>query len=482
MKPKVYIRVDGNAQIGLGHLVRCIALAQMLKSDFEISFVCKKIPENNVNEIKALSFNLIIIKSEKTFISLVQNDTIVVLDSYDLDSDYQKIIKDKGCKLVCIDDLHDKVFFADLIINHAPNIDPIDYQAQIYTQYALGLDYVLLRPVFLNKAKQPTVNQVIQTAFVCFGGSDTKNITQTVVNILIGDTRFTKIIVVTGAAYNYLNKLKESIGNNTRVVLYHAIDSETMCNLIADADLAIVPSSGILQEAIAVGCKIVSGMYVENQKDIFNNYKALGAFESAGYFSDSELLNAIDNSFKNEIIFRKKLIDGESGNRILKYFKQLLIEEEVLLKNVKESDLLKTFEWAGNAEIRKYFFNTRPVKFDEHKNWFLNKLNDNNCFYYMGVLHSEIFGSVRFDIEGNKAVISYVVDPLYQNRGLGTILLKKGLDLFICQFTGKISFVYGEAFFENIASFKIFKKLGYTTEVGSSTNIVKFKKTIQSLF
>jgi len=36
MLHKIYIRADGGKEIGLGHLVRCFALALMLKDDFEI--------------------------------------------------------------------------------------------------------------------------------------------------------------------------------------------------------------------------------------------------------------------------------------------------------------------------------------------------------------------------------------------------------------------------------------------------------------
>ena len=42
---------------------------------------------------------------------------IVVLDGYHFDTNYQTKIKQKGCKLVCIDDLHDKHFVADIIIH-----------------------------------------------------------------------------------------------------------------------------------------------------------------------------------------------------------------------------------------------------------------------------------------------------------------------------------------------------------------------------
>ncbi len=58
---------------------------------------------------------------------------IVVLDGYHFGTNYQKQIKLKGAKLVCIDDMHDKEFVADLIINHIPRITPQDYNVQPFT-------------------------------------------------------------------------------------------------------------------------------------------------------------------------------------------------------------------------------------------------------------------------------------------------------------------------------------------------------------
>jgi UDP-2,4-diacetamido-2,4,6-trideoxy-beta-L-altropyranose hydrolase len=475
---KVVFRVDGSVQIGLGHLVRCMAMAQMLDNDFEISFVCKEIPVDIIKEIKELRYNLSIIENEDFFFNQLRDDTIVVLDHYDLGSDYQKSIKDKGCILVCIDDIYDKEFFADLIINNAPNINPLDYKAQTYTQFALGLDYVLLRPVFLSKAKARKITKVVETVFLCFGGSDIKNITKTVVEVLQNDARFKKVIIVAGGAYNYLADLKNTISTDKRFFLYHSIDGKTMSDLMAEAELAIVPCSGILQEVLTTGCKVVSGMYVENQKYMFENYKALGAFESAGNFSKEDILLAINRSCVGVTEFHNRYIDGKSGDRILKFFKQFKFADEVFLRNANESDLLKTFEWASNPEVRKFSFNTRPVGFKEHEDWFANKLKDDDCFYYIGVWIDKIFGSIRFDIDGEKAIISYLVDPLYQNKGLGTVLLKRGLDLLLTQSGKELSSVCGEVLFENMASIKIFQNMGYTLEVNSLVNLVKFKKDI----
>lgn len=476
-RPAIFFRVDANTTIGLGHVVRCIALAQMLQKEFTITFAAREIPAGTGTDIQQLGFNLFLLENEENFIALLKKNDIVVLDHYGLDSAYQKSVKDKGSRLVCIDDLHDKEFFADLIINHAPGIDATDYHSKPYTQFALGLDYVLLRPPFLNS---PGLSEAKpDSVFVCFGGADPKNITQLVTAILKDDKRFKSITIVAGTAYQYMDELKLSIADDPRFNLFHSITPEVMRDLMAAAELAIVPASGILQEVLAAGRQVISGMYVENQKNFFEKYKALDYFISAEYFSKEAIVKAVDLFFKSPVKLNKRLVDGKSGIRLLKYFKQFQTEDKVLLREALESDLLKTFEWAANSEVRRFSFNKGTIDFEGHKKWFLAKLNDKHCFYYLGELEQKVFGSIRFDMDGNTANISYLVDPGFQNRGLGTVLLKKGLDLLLTQSDENISTICGEVLSENTASVKVFQKLGYGVEFNSSTNFVKFSKRIR---
>lgn len=321
---QVFFRVDGDAKIGLGHLVRCIALAQMLQSSFSITFISKKIPQGIVNQLKHLGIDLQQIKEEGDFLNYLTGNEIVVIDHYGLGTEYQRELKAKKSKLVCIDDVHDKTFFADLIINHAPGVKSTDYSAQAYTRFALGLDYVLLRPEFLKRAETAPNRKYIETAFICFGGSDPKNITQVVIDILKVDNRFKEIIVVIGTSYDYTKTLKLSIKQDDRFKIYHAVNADEMCDLILLAQLAIVPASGILQEAISLNTKIISGMYVDNQKFIFENYRQINAFESAGDFQPDKIVSAINRCFQNQVHFTgQRLIDGKSGKRLLDIFKSL---------------------------------------------------------------------------------------------------------------------------------------------------------------
>ena len=127
MKQKVYIRTDGSPEIGLGHVVRCVSLAHMLKNDFTIHFFVLEIPDSLKNEITQNGWDVTFIDRESDFLNKLTGNEIVVIDGYQFDSEYQKEIKSKGCKLVCIDDFHDQHFYADLVINHAPGVSKDDY-------------------------------------------------------------------------------------------------------------------------------------------------------------------------------------------------------------------------------------------------------------------------------------------------------------------------------------------------------------------
>ena len=68
-----------------------------------------------------------------------------------------------------------------------------------------------------------------------------------------------------------------------------------MLKTMLEADLAILPASGILLEALAAGCRVISGRYAENQKLVYENYKNAGLFFDAGNFEPEEIREAINH-------------------------------------------------------------------------------------------------------------------------------------------------------------------------------------------
>ena len=450
MKPEIYIRADGSSKIGLGHIVRCTALAHMLKEHFKITFISKEIPEQNKADLKKAGFEFMIINTEEDFLKILDSDKIVVLDGYDFDTDYQKKIKSKGCKLACIDDLHDKEFFADLIINHAPGVKPEDYKAQFYTQFALGLDYALLRPAFLNQAKKERKIESVEKVLICFGGADFKNLTESTLQTVLQFKEFKNIVVVTGTSYTYLESLDKILKSDIRIEHFHSISEEKMLTLLTDADLAIVPTSGILFETLAAGCKIVSGMYVENQQILFEQFKVLKAFESAEYFGSGDLQVAISKVLKNTL-YQTKLIDGQSGKQILDRILYLASN----IREVKKTDCELLFEWANNSEVRKNAISKELIIFENHVNWFNSKLNSTNSKMFILEFNDVPVGQIRYDKQHDDWLIDYSVDSKYRGFGFGKMLVEKTLDFFKEE---KISAAVKK---ENIASENVFKSLKF---------------------
>jgi UDP-2,4-diacetamido-2,4,6-trideoxy-beta-L-altropyranose hydrolase len=324
MKPKVYIRADGDAEIGLGHLVRCMALAHMLKSDFDIYFICKEAPQNIVNKIKS-NFYLLMIKEEKDILKIIKDNDIVVLDGYDFDSEYQKLIKSVGCKLICIDDMHHTHFFADVVINHAPAASIAQYSAENYTKFYLGLKYALLRDEFLQIANKEKQIFQINNVLICFGGSDSNNITLKVLKAVLKAEKFEKINVIVGESYNHYKELIKFTSDHLNVCCYHAIEAPKMLAIMKSCEFAIVPSSTISLECCFAKMIILTGITSENQQDIHKGLKELPFVKSINDFNNVNIQVLI-----NEIISIKKLFKeftipemGISHGSIVNIFKSL---------------------------------------------------------------------------------------------------------------------------------------------------------------
>lgn len=329
MKPEIFIRTDGSVDIGMGHLVRCTALAHMLKDDFNITFVCKLIPDEIKASLAENKFNLHLINEENDFLSLIESGNIVVLDGYHFTSDFQKEIKKRDIRLVCIDDGHDKELYTDLIINQIPGLEPKNFKAQPYTQFALGLDYALLRPSFIDQARNDRKIEKIETIMICFGGSDYKNFTESTLKIVSEYSEFKKIIVITGPVYQHLDALNRFLGSSNRILHYHSVDQYKMVKLMTEAELAIVPSSSILIEAIACGMITITGFNVDNQVEFHNvikneeNIYSLGDMEEDFKKKLNMLLNSVIlGKVSNRNDLRLKI--SNANINILNSFRRLL--------------------------------------------------------------------------------------------------------------------------------------------------------------
>ena len=274
MKKKIYFRADGNNDIGFGHVTRSLALADMLKDQFECIFSTRFVNEYIIEQIEKSCSSYIKLKEENSdhfdeFLTFINKKDIVVLDNYFFTTDYQKKIKSIGCKLVCIDDMHDKHYVSDVVINHAPGLTENQFSKEIYTDLCLGLDYALLRKPFLNVTPRMRIEQ--KRCLVFIGGADKHNISTNIVNLL-KDVESVKIIdVIIGSSFLFFKELENVINmSKIEINIFSNLSSGGIVERMNIADFGILPASSVSLEAISLGMPFIVGYYADNQKEYYN--------------------------------------------------------------------------------------------------------------------------------------------------------------------------------------------------------------------
>ncbi|MBU7006380.1 UDP-2 [Peptococcaceae bacterium DYL19] len=284
-KIKVVFRADGGPQLGMGHIMRCLALAKAIQDaaleqmpghaargeNVEIMFitaqnsaVSRLIAENGYKVIGIQRSNPVgeIAKVKEI---LEKHDTnIVITDSYSVDRDYLEQIGCAADLVVSIDDLNQIIFTSDLVINGNVYATGMDYQSgSSDTEFLLGTDYVLLRDEFVQKGDR-TLKREVNNVLVSVGGSDPLNLTPKIVQALDevpGDFE-TKVII--GPGFQNLKKIAEFAGKvRNPVELLHNV--KNMAALMMSSDLAVTAGGTTLYELSCTGTPAVVLLQADNQ-------------------------------------------------------------------------------------------------------------------------------------------------------------------------------------------------------------------------
>ena len=285
-KPTIFFRADASSQIGYGHFIRSLALAEMLKNDFAIYFATVNPTDYQLNELSTICQCIPLNASShfEDFLSLLKGNEIVVTDNYFFTTEYQQKIKDKGCKLVCIDDIHDKHYVADIVINHGVD-DPSLFSVEPYTDLCLGIRWALLRKPFIEASPISFAkNEIIKNIVISFGGVDYHDITNMTIKRLKALRPEIRIDAIIGGGYS------GNIENSDKIRFHRTVSAQQVANLFRQCDLAILSASTVCLEAIACKAKVAAGYYVDNQLDFYN------------YLVKNNLIYGLDNLLNTNVI------------------------------------------------------------------------------------------------------------------------------------------------------------------------------------
>ena len=326
---KILFGVEATPELGSGHLMRCLALAEKFResiSDVEITFITSS---NAVGgQVKRYDHKLINLPSSKNMIEEIGyyekylKKAIFITDIPNIPEDYLKTLKKKVCLLVSIDDGSDTAFYSDILIN--PNLNPnINHSYSSRTQYYSGAKYVILKKAFGKYAvKKKQIRRGVKSLFICFGGSDRNNITKKIVN-MIREVEV-NITVVIGIIYPYYNELVKDIKEHRNIQIKR--NAHNMDELIYDADLAIISGGTLLYETCAIGIPaivICQNQEQNRESEFFAENKAtinLGIFDNIDEdTARNAVIKLISDYDKRELLSKnaRQLIDGRGADRIV---------------------------------------------------------------------------------------------------------------------------------------------------------------------
>jgi len=469
-KRRVILRADGNSQIGLGHVVRSLALAAMLREEFECVFAIQAPSEELQSQIRQVCEGLIILTRCETtaeryiheldaYLSAAE---IVVLDGYTFGTSYQQSIKSKGAQLVCIDDTHAYKFVADVVVNPAGGVSEVDYLKASYTKLCAGSSYALLRHSFLAASNLPrNLPQDSLRILLNLGGADPQNLTLTLAKELRAADKAVPIEVVTGSAYRHQVELQAWLHQQQHVCLHQNLNAEQMCDLMQSCALAVTSASGVAYEYAAVGGALFVLQTAENQSALYNFLTESGVARKYQHLYQVLHPESFPTYFVEQVAVQRRYFDGKSGERLRQVFRSLSLSAALHLRKAKEEDELLLLEWANDPEVRASSFNPEPITPQNHTRWFKAVLEDPQTLLYIAEAKGKPVAHIRFNVHSGNALISYLISPAYRGQGLGHIILLKGVEQ-LQQHRPDALQAEGLVQQHNVASVRSFEKAGFS--------------------
>ncbi|MEP6663356.1 MAG: UDP-2,4-diacetamido-2,4,6-trideoxy-beta-L-altropyranose hydrolase, partial [Verrucomicrobiota bacterium] len=197
LSANLVIRADAGLQMGTGHVMRCLALAEpWLQSGSRVTFVSSNLSRPLIERIQNLGIKTASLRAlpgshddaiELTQIAAEREASWVVVDGYHFGAEYQLALKEAGTKFLFFDDFgHAKNYSADFILNQN-----LGAAAKLYshrepqTKLLLGPRYVQLRGEFDHwRNWRRSICPQAKNVLVTLGGSDSENVTLKVIQTL----------------------------------------------------------------------------------------------------------------------------------------------------------------------------------------------------------------------------------------------------------------------------------------------------------
>lgn len=495
---KVVFRADASIEMGTGHVMRCLTLADALtEKGVECHFICREHLGHLAVMIKSKGYALRLLPmgtydaysdpidalpqhahwlgsdwrsdavQTSEYLRNLQADWVVV-DHYGLDLRWEKMLRGECCQLMVIDDLIDRRHDCDLLLDQTFGRDAAEYQRWVPSNCRLvcGSYYALLRPEFaamrdysLSRRQSPDLKRLLIT----MGGVDKDNVTGQILAALPQNVlpKNCQITVIMGASAPWLEAVELQVKSLPWQVEVK-VNVSDMAQLMADSDLAIGAAGSTSWERCCLGVPTLMLVTADNQQAVARSLALSGAAIGLNRVNslEIELKEALTKlSIGKDLLSAMSCVvrgvcDGLGAQRVAKFL--LNKTRPVLLRAATEVDCDLVFQWQSHPDTRRYFNNPQVPSYREHCNWYSNCLERNDRRLFIVLLDGNPAGMLRLDDEGcNTYEVSIVTAKKYQGQGVAKSALSFARETWP-------NFILAAVVNKgNLASQGLFESLGY---------------------
>lgn len=299
----IYIRADASTEIGSGHVMRCLTLAEALQSfGWKVTFICRRLNGDLCEfiEQKGMKVHKLAwtdgasweadVEQTKCYLMKERKPiNLLIIDHYSLDIRYESSFRNIVQKIMVIDDLANREHDCDILLDQNLYLDKESRYDDLIPSHCktfLGPKFILLNKQFKRIKRRKRDGQV-KRLNICFGGSDLSNETRkTIEAFLLLNRSDIEVDVVVGMNHPFKEEIQKLCQHYHFLHFYCQIDH--MATVLNEADLAVGAGGATTWERCYVGLPSIVISIAENQKIIaetlgkLNVTTYLGSCEAVG--------------------------------------------------------------------------------------------------------------------------------------------------------------------------------------------------------
>ncbi len=323
----IFVRADGNRKIGMGHIMRCLAICRQVRALGEtVTFLVAD--EEAVPVIQEAGFAAEILHTDYTHMEqereqlsrILPENSKILVDSYFVTAEYLRSLQNFG-KVIYMDDVDAFPYPADVIVNGNIYGGEMNYQAPLVLG---GCKYAPLRQEYREWQKEYRPEYLLITT----GSSDPHSLTLKIVKELLKRPKsaLEPMRIVCGKYNQDYEQLLALAEQNSQMEILQ--DVPDMWRVMSGAKAAVTAGGSTMNELSCMGVPMVCFSFVDNQERIARIYGEKGYVHFSGnYMLDGDrmitpLCDALEELLADAALrshYHEKLrtlVDGLGSKRI----------------------------------------------------------------------------------------------------------------------------------------------------------------------